>query len=418
MYTAIPMTDERLFVATALILGLTFAFVNPPFQAPDEVLHFFRGEAIANGHWMPNGGGRPDSAPIPQGLKTLVWVMQQRSDFRMAYAIPLEPVKEPIVQFPAWYTPVPYLPQALAGAVTRLFNIRPLIGFYAGRVFNLLVAVGLITLGMRVAPQWKTILAAVALLPTTLFQFAAWSADALTIAAALLLIAMLLTENVPPLAFVIAAALVVALCKPAYFLIAAMVFVGTKSWTRIAAVIGATVVGTATSFVYARLAYYQQRGGMPIDPAAQLRCIISDPMRFAGILLHDFGSHGAAYFKQAIGRMGTDLNVPFVIIALEVALLLAVAFTSGIELTATRRSLALAVVLITAGGVVLSQYLNWSIVCSDVIEGVQGRYFLPVLPLALAALALPYSRWRVGMRGVVAVAIVSNAVAITTLTVN
>src|SRR5207245_11364675 len=79
--------------------------------------------------------------------------------------------------------------------------------------------------------------------------------------------------------------------------------------------------------------------------------------------------------------------------------------------------IALSIVAVTALGVVISQYLSWSIICGDVIEGVQGRYFLPVLPLVLAviwsAAAMPPLLVRVVKGGpAMALQILCNAVAL------
>ena len=70
-------------------------------------------------------------------------------------------------------------------------------------------------------------------------------------------------------------------------------------------------------------------------------------------------------------------------------------------------------------GVVISQYLTWSIICGDVIEGVQGRYFLPVLPLAVAAIwsaaAMPPLLPRFARGGVAVLQVLCNAVALMTI---
>src|SRR5438876_184459 len=75
-----------------------------------------------------------------------------------------------------------------------------------------------LVIALRVAPDFATPLTAVMLLPMTLAQFASWSADALTIALAALLTALLLAERAPHAT--VAVAFLLALCKPAYFLIA------------------------------------------------------------------------------------------------------------------------------------------------------------------------------------------------------
>ena len=186
----------------------------------------------------------------------------------------------------------------------------------------------------------------------------------------------------------------------------------SKSWVKVGSVIGATIAGTIGSLAYARLAYYHQRPGLPVDAIEQLRCIAADPMRFVRVGFHDLLLHGGAYLEQMIGRFGLmDVNLPSAIIGIEVLLLIAVGLGSGIRLGGIRRAMAIAIAAVTACGVILSQYLTWSIICSDQIEGVQGRYFLPVLPLALAAISIPRNRRRLEMPVVLLIATFCDAVA-------
>jgi uncharacterized membrane protein len=381
----------RAFFVVALVLGVAYAFVTPPFAVPDETLHFFRGEAIAGGHFVPNGGGKPDSAHVAQGVQTLVYLFLNVHSMTLARSLPLEPQKQPVVYFPAWYTPLPYAPQATAAAICNALNVRPLVAFYAGRVANLIASLLLIVMAMRIAPQMETIFAAAALLPTTLTEFASWSADALTISLAFLLTAMLFAgaRNMPS----VAAAFALGLCKPAYFLIALL-------RPKRVAVIAAMAAGTLVAFWYAHLAYYQQRTGLPIDASAQLRCIVSDPLHFARVVANDWREHWLHHVETMIG--GATL--------VEIVLLIAVGLTSGLAIARATRVGALAIAIITILGVQLSQYLIWNIVCGEVIEGVQGRYFIPILPLLLAAMALPRVRWRVTIRPTLAVAGIANAV--------
>ena len=398
-------SDSILFATIALMMGLAFAFVTPPFREPDELFHLFRSAAMANGHLIPSGG--PDTAPIPHGLLNFAFVMSLtdeagkfRSDqFRQAIRIPLERSDLRVVSFPAWYTPIPFLPQALTVLAAQVLSARPIAIFYAGRVINLLVSLAMVTAAMRLAPSLRPVIAAVALLPMSLFQFASWSPDALTIAACILLTAALLgaVERTEPIAareviLICAIALIAGLCKPAYFLIALLVVAIPRERFRsarhrlvtIAAVIGAMAVATAISFGYAQAAFYQQRGGLPIDPASQLRCIAADPVRFVQVLLHDAATNGWSYAQQTVGRLGVgEIKLPVAVIVVELALLVVVGMSVR---THTPRLIALSIVVVTAVGVVISQYLTWSIICGDVIEGVQGRYFLPVLPLAVAAI--------------------------------
>jgi uncharacterized membrane protein len=182
------------------------------------------------------------------------------------------------------------------------------------------------------------------------------------------------------------------------------------------AILGATAFGTLLSFAAASRGAYNARPGLPIDAGAQLRCIASDPIHFAHVMLHDAATNGRFYVEEMIGRFGAnELKLSPAVITLEILLLLGVALTCGVALRARVRVTALAIVAMTVAGILLSQYLIWSVVCGDALEGVQGRYFLEILPLFLAAIALPRLRLRTNPRIVIAIAVVCNAMALLTL---
>jgi uncharacterized membrane protein len=70
------------------------------------------------------------------------------------------------------------------------------------------------------------------------------------------------------------------------------------------------------------------------------------------------------------------------------------------------------VVVISTTGIFLSMYVGYSRSC-NVLEGVQGRYFLPLVPLALFAMGLSLrSLGRVMPALTLAVAVSANAAAV------
>jgi uncharacterized membrane protein len=98
----------------------------------------------------------------------------------------------------------------------------------------------------------------------------------------------------------------------------------------------------------------------------------------------------------ALGALDTLLPKPYY--ALAALILLAALIADALGPDAGRgRALLLVVALAGTGAVFLSQYLIWSAVGGTVIEGVQGRYFLPLAPatvLLIAGLVPPHARLR------------------------
>ncbi len=132
--------------------------------------------------------------------------------------------------------------------------------------------------------------------------------------------------------------------------------------------------------------------------------------------MHDVVTNGRFYIEEMIGRFGAnEIKLSPFVVAVEIILLIAVALTAVTALRGRVRMAAVTITTITFFGILLSQYLIWSIVCGDAIEGVQGRYFLEILPLFLASISLPRFRWRISQWAIVAAAIACNSVALLTL---
>jgi len=408
--------QSQIFVAVALLLGLAFAFVTPPFEVPDEQNHFWRILAIGRGHFLSDGG--PDITPVAKSTQNFVWILSRKEPrqrlaqtLRIAAALPYDRRPGGTVHFAAFYTPLPYLAPSLVAALP----LRPVIVLYGGRVANLLVAVILIALAIRAAPEYGGIFAAAALLPMSLYEMASLSADAATMALAWLFTALLLVP--PRRTWVVAlTGFALALCKPAYFLIVLLALVAPLRRRSRIAIIAAAAAGTLLSIAVASRGAYNQRAGLPVDARAQIRCIAAHPMQFARVAMHDVVTNGRFYVEEMIGRFGAnEIKLSPSVIAAEIILLIAVALTAGAAQQGRVRIAAAIIAVMTLFAVLLSQYLMWSVVCGDSIEGVQGRYFLEILPLFLASISLPRLRWRISPWAIVAVAIVCNGVALLTL---
>jgi len=194
-----------------LLFGLLFALLTPPFQAPDENLHFRRTYLISAGDRLTAGPGRARGAWLPASLETLVGQTLQGIPFtpgkklapgtiRRALAIPLEPERQAFV--PAdqltHYLPIIYLPQALAVGLARTAGARPLVLLYLARLANLAACLALAVLAVAIAPCCRWLLAALALVPMAVFLRSSTSPDGLTDAAGLLLAGALLAAGFAP----------------------------------------------------------------------------------------------------------------------------------------------------------------------------------------------------------------------------
>ncbi|HEX2223860.1 MAG TPA: DUF2142 domain-containing protein [Thermoanaerobaculia bacterium] len=421
-----PLTPDRFFLLAGLLFGILLVFVTPPFQVPDEPAHFYRAWGVAEGKLVIARGQGGVGAELPASLPRLAWaltgdmpghpeVKTSRRQILAWLGSPLDPAARIFVAFPntALYTFVPYVPQAVAFGAGRALGAPPLVSFYGARLLNLLVSTLLIAFAIRQAPALRWLLATVALTPMATFQRASISADAVTIAVGFVLgaVAARLAWGDEPTAgerrrgfgTLILAAAVLCLCKPAYVPLVAVAFLipaARLPWGRRAPafLLYAVLVGLAfaAGMANARVGQTLVREGVGVDSQAQIRDSLAEPVRFLGIVARDYlVEHGGRYFAQMVGQLGwLDTKLPMAFLALYLGMIAAVGLADGgeVRVAAWQRGILL---LAVAGALVLlsaSQYALWTPYGADRVEGLQGRYFLPVAPVAAWLFLVPWRR--------------------------
>ena len=382
----------KAFVLLASIFGLLFVFLTPPCYAPDEVAHFWRAVSIAHGTLNPTAG----KAPVPKGYEILVFCVMHgnakltRPMFETAWDV--DPHAHELVNLrvvPASYTPANYLPQIAAALIGRLTGARPLLVFYLGRLFALAAFIALVAFAIDVTPVLKWGFCAAALLPMTLFMAASWSADSLTIGVAFVVTALGLRKLESLRHVEQALSLLLGMCKPGYFLIPLI----AKRWLPMLASIVGFIIATL-------LAVNASTSSQECFPTL--------------VIAKDYVAHGALYAEQLVGRLGMlDVFLPRWLIRIEWIFLAVLAITAGESVPRVQRLLAMFVVLATMGAISVGLYFAWTPSCASLIEGIQGRYFLPIVPLALIAISNPRWRWwRPGPLTTSVIACFANVVAL------
>lgn len=381
--------------------------MTPPFQVPDEVGHYWRAYTIARGEIIPSMlNGRP-SAAVPLGVRQLVanlWLPTAGrpelkvgwSRLRAAVMIPLDRSDPVAVTVAAHYTPVPYSAAALGCWIGDTFDMRPLFSFYLGRLLNAFALLILIYASMQRLQSGGFVIAAVGLLPMTLYLAGSYSPDAITIGMACYVTALVLNPQ-PGRRYwfsLFSSAFILSLCKPVYFLLPMVAIVASwserkRNFYRYAGVVAAVIAGVGISAATARRGYFPMRTDIAIDTAAQMTYVEAHPQRFVLLAVRDYVEHSAQYADHFVGHLGwLDIQLPKVPVAIVfVSLMIVGLLTPGAPNLATRIA-AWAVILVSCLLISLSQYLVWTRVGANAIEGMQGRYLLPLAPLALKTIGL------------------------------
>ncbi|WP_296944579.1 DUF2142 domain-containing protein [uncultured Massilia sp.] len=418
---AVPFLPSWLCLGLLTVLSLIF--ITPPFQAPDEAQHFFRAYQISEGKMLGDVAHGTSGGSLPSSLSRLVehflGTTAIHADVRPVgprplgatfaqLRMPLEPERREYTVFSgaAYYAPLAYLPQAGAIGVGRLLGAGPLALLYMARLANGLAALALIAWGLRLLPVGRELAAFAALLPMAVFLYASVSTDAIVISSAFLFTALVLNRIVADRwsaadsALALACALAFCLLKPTYVPLLLLGFAQvlftqarTRAVLRHAAILCATLLATVLWMRYSAAAVVTVKAGTGM--AAQLAYVIQHPVHYLVAVLHSLYWR-AFYYREFVGVLGwltVPLPLPAYLLPIPAVLL---ALGSEAHALSKRVVLLLAHGAVVLGGCVLlvmtALYLYWTPIGFPTVEGVQGRYFLPLLALGASLLAWTLGR--------------------------
>ncbi len=407
------INPQTAFLIIGLIYGLGFLLATPAFQVPDEYEHFYRALYVSEGHVIPEKLGNTSGVYVPESVKvtsdtvndewhSFLQNRQNKTNLTPLLYLPFNSknmVFEDISRIAVvTYSPVPYLVSAFAIDLGKLFNLSPLVLMYIGRLANLLVWIFLTYLAIRITPVHKWVFLMLALIPMTLFEAASLSADSFLFGLAFLIIAIFFKfafdDNkkkirIKDIYILFILLMLIGLAKSNYFLLFFLIFlipaekfgnrkkmllVSGSLFLGVAAIIGIWYL--LTKNLYA-----------PIVPqvsiSGQIAYILGDPLRFPYVLLNTFINRGASYQLLFVGNFWLDIPLPMWWIGTYIATIIPVALLDKNKINITRNQKLISSVTFIFNFIAacVLVYITWTAVGQNIIDGIQGRYFIPILPL-------------------------------------
>ena len=427
-----------------LLLGLLGALplvvLTPPFQVPDEHAHFLRIYQLSEfGIWGTKQDGLA-GATLPISLREVIDQLHGKptggaearlkprpfSDITPVLAIPLQPDQRAFQEIAgaAYYSPLAYIPQAVAMAAGRMAGAGPLMLLYLGRLANALASVAVLAAAVRLIPIGREAVTLAALLPMSLTLYASLSADGAVIACCFLFAALTLRWQIRGSVrwreIVVAGMAGVIFCsvKPIYApLLAAGLTAVPRSRTpvdvflRMAGLI-LVVIGVTVAWLLSTssLVVLKIEGA---DVARQVAYMSAHPLEFAGTMLRTYTQWPGFYYYSFVGVLGwLNLRLPFALYCLPlIGLMLCWGTKRFREPRLDGWSAAWNLVLIGCCWVLVTValYLNWTPVGATLVDGVQGRYFLPFSALMIATLLSVFrlpGRWGIPVPAGISIAVI------------
>ena len=409
---------ERLLLAAICAATLFFACITPPFQAPDENQHYMKALLLSEGRVLAEQRGAMIGAELPRAALDLhavdfptdVGPVPRRFDRAMldrSWAADANRTGRHFADFPnvANYAPTLYAPGALGLVIGDAIGLPRLGAFYMGRIVNAAAGLTLLAMALSLLPFGRFAMLATALLPTFSYQMGSLSPDAVINGIGILGLALALRiafmDRASGRSSILIVATLLALAKGVYLpLIAAgLRWPSDRRDLRPWLLLAAMLVGALTFLLWMKMSGGSQalyhimsrktgQTVMTAPLAAQLGVILADPLAYVRLLCASVIERAPVYALQIVGRFGWNaILLPLLAYPLAGIMLCAGMLSgSNMRFGLVQRGWWLLIVL---GGALLietAMYLTGTPLAADYIQGTQGRYFLPLLPLALLAL--------------------------------
>lgn len=423
------LSIEVAFLMGALGCGLFYMLVFVPGSVPDEPYHFQSSYKLAADLMFlaPTAEKLPmrlDDVSFMEGLFASNNLSAEQyknlaENFTLFVSQPQYSSVVPLSSFD-WGSNPPYikLPSALGIVIAHIFNLGSLPMFYLGRLFNLIFFVLLVFYAIRITPVGKNVMVVCALLPMSLHQAASYSYDPGIIGLGFLFAAMsfraIYSTGKMTRSHKIQLAVVAALLAPCKIIYAVAVLLvllipqnrfSSRKQANIykgivfgSVLLSVLVLRAATMVQMAGIGDTGEASSLGMRGAEQgtfysLSSVITDPLNTILLYLRTFDTYGPFYLNTLVGgSLGwfqPEIQAPLYITFVLYALLIISGQRSRDDdfvIPSSHRLLFGGLALISWLIGMLSMLIAWTFTNENLIQGVQGRYLLPLLPLVVLAL--------------------------------
>lgn len=406
---------EKIAFFLVLFVGSLYILVIPPYVTPDEQSHistvYAKSSEIMNKDAINNDGrviGYNDITSylvrreIPNAnsyVQYIRWLfgrdelITKNDTFELSYSLEVGTLG--------------YLPQIIGMTCGRIMRLNSIQILFAGRIFALLFF-GIVTyLCVKLMPFWKTTMLMVAILPMTLQQAVSFSYDSVLNGILFLMTAycfyLIYTKQSiswQQMLIIIGLCMVVIPIKFIYISLAALCilipkekFGGRKK--KIIAVggvaLGCTTITIVTNIKRVlNLVVSSEKNKTGVESELEyytISQVVFHPLETIEVFINTLTRDISYYVETLVGEhLGwLDIHIAsIIIIGFIVLLLLSVLQKEGEQhLEKKEKCVMLGIVIVVFVLVLCSMLMAETYIGSETILGVQGRYFMPILPIIL-----------------------------------
>ena len=302
--------------------------------------------------------------------------------------------------------PIGYIPSIIGVKLGELYKQNPIVVHWWARAFGLFAYLLIVFFAIRIMPVHKNVMMLVALAPMSLYQASSVTYDTLCNASTFLMIACILKwlwqkeeVTIRELGLFFLALVLQVFSKAGYYFIPFLLLaVPSKKFSfsyakiiLVVLILAIIKLPSITWSTYLHSSHYPAGESFQRDFSFGFSQNLSFHLHnipgMIGDLLNNIAGKGKDWIIGAIGKFGysyTPLPQFWVFMYVLVLLVMATIDNDPLyKLSRMQRLISALVLLVSLGALIAGLYLNFSPIGNSMMFGVQGRYFIPILPLLL-----------------------------------
>ena len=394
---------EHIFLSLIIPIGLLYLILLLPNNVPDEAAHAYRAYDLGQGNIFTRQD--KDKSPkivVPKDLlkslevnnyKELGKRIQTKTNYNDKTLVNKDGLGA------STYSGFAYIFSSISFRICQLLGINIFISYYLARILTFLASVVIIYYAIKLIPFGKILLLFYVFNPMFMQQLVSISADNIINSLSLLFIAIILYRinskkklDTKKQVVIAAITLVLAVLKYTYlplsFLLLLLVDKKEKENNKkIFILLGLAIVVSILAYLSTNMYISENSSGssVGINPSEPMHYILTHPISYIITLLKTTYYNSSFYFHTLFGGHLGQLNISVneIITIVYAYILLFTPFLDDTKLYLNKKQKIYfgLVFIIIYGLIETGLYLLWTKIGGSIIEGVQGRYFIPIFIL-------------------------------------
>lgn len=387
---------DKLFLLIAIPLGMMYCTYVLPFEVPDSQYHYTSAYQALNLNYY----NKNKKIMVPAVIRDNYY---QRNKNYHEYAMLIKKDYDytDLKEFDRdRYNPIDYLFVSCGLAIGKMVNVSPYIGVFIAKLLQYISFIFIGFLIIRISPYGKKLLLVYMLSPMFLQQATSISVDAMINIFSLLFISKVLQiksskdENISycDILVLTLSLLFASVEKLCYLPLGLLVFIffpklkkmDKKKWIFISSCIVLLLAAILGWFLCSESVIVSSTA----NTFSNTTYLIRNPFNSLYLLINDLTVNSGKYINQSIGSLilWREISTPVFYLMLYIIILLFSVYNDNCERKIFDTIAFCITFAICAFMVELALYIIWSPIGGLNIEGIQGRYFIPINILLLLSI--------------------------------